>query len=135
MTIRLSRDEAKRLGLNVPTKASKYRNVPTVYNGVRYASKREAERAEALDFLVRVGQVDWWIAQPKFRLGCAENVYVPDFLVMMPILGVRRVHVEDVKGTRTAKFSRDVKLWKRFGPVDLWIIESRGVEIIHPELR
>jgi hypothetical protein len=132
MTVRLSRDEAKRLGLDVPPKASKYRNQPTTYNGVRYASRIEAMRAEALNFLVKVGQVDWWIAQPKFRLGCAENVFIADFLVMMPVLGV---HAEDVKGMRTAKFARDVKLWKRYGPVDLWIIESRGVEIIHPEPR
>jgi hypothetical protein len=132
MTVRLSREEAKRLGLDVPPKASKYKNVPTTYNGVRYASKKEAERAGALDFLVKHGRVNWWIAQPKFRLGCAENVYVPDFLVMMPDIGV---HAEDVKGVRTAKFARDVKLWKRYGPCDLWIIESEDVEIIHPEPR
>jgi hypothetical protein len=132
MTVRLSRDEAKRLGLDVLPQASKYRNQPTTYNGVRYASKREAERAEALDFLIKHGHVDWWMAQPKFRLGCAENVYIPDFLVIMPDIGI---HAEDVKGVRTAKFTRDVKLWKRYGPCDLWIIESENVEIIHRESR
>lgn len=103
----------------------KYRNVPTVYNGVRYDSKSEAAQARHLDDLKPLGI--WWVGQPKFRLGCPENVYVADFLVVDPTMGV---HVEDVKGKETAKFKRDCRLWKRYGPCPLWIIRGGVVETI-----
>jgi hypothetical protein len=132
MTVRLSRDEAKRLGLEVPPKASKYGNRPTRYEGVRYDSQAEATRASVLDYLVWTGEVKFWIGQPTFRLGCAQNKYRPDFLVIM-IDGL--VHAEDVKGIETAKFRRDRKLWASYGPIPLWILTVNGIEIIHPEPR
>lgn len=110
----------------VPPRRSKYRAVPTEYQGVRYASKAEAKRAVELDLLVRAGEVLWWIGQPTYRLGCAENVYRPDFLVVTP----RGVHVEDVKGKETAKFRRDRRLWKSYGPCDLHIIKGKKREVI-----
>ena len=47
----------------------KYNAKPTVYNGVRYASKAEAARAMELDALAKSGKIDFWIGQPIFRLG------------------------------------------------------------------
>lgn len=109
----------------------KYGAKPTVYNGVRYASKAEAAYAEQLDTLVEVDAVAWWIGQPKFRLGVPENIYVADFLVVMP---TGRVVVVDVKGMETAKFKRDRKLWSRYGPCPLHIIKGGKIaEVIEPE--
>lgn len=105
---------------------NKYKAKPTEYNGVRYASKGEAARAKALDNFKDAGLIFWWIGQPKFRLGCPENVYVADFLVV----GAAGTHVEDVKGMETPKFKRDKKLWMAYGPTELWIIKGQRVEIV-----
>jgi hypothetical protein len=112
--------------------SAKYRNVPTVYNGVRYQSKAEAARAAELDRMVKEGLIRWWVGQPRFRLGCPENVYVADFLVVG--LEGNGVWVEDVKGIETAKFQRDKKLWFRYGPTNLWIIRKGiAVEAVKPD--
>jgi hypothetical protein len=108
-------DEAK--------KPSKYQAVPTIYNGVRYASKAEAYRAEQLDNNLCVR---FWLGQPRFRLGCPENVYIADFLVV----GAYAVWVEDVKGHMTDKFKRDLKLWAQYGPCDLHIIGPKSTRIV-----
>jgi hypothetical protein len=113
-------------GLAVP-KRSKYRNVPTVYAGVRYDSKGEATRARELDTAAQVGLIRFWVRQPTFRLGVPENIYRADFLVV----GLDDVWVEDVKGAETAKFRRDKKLWAAYGPCRLVVVRGGvGTEII-----
>jgi hypothetical protein len=109
---------------------SKYRNQRTEYNGVWYASKAEARRAEELDQIQRNGFISWWIGQPKFRLGCPENIYIGDFLVLSKNNGAR---VEDVKGFVTPKFKRDLKLWRKYGPCPLWLILDGRIQVIEPE--
>ena len=114
-------------GLAVPKPRNKYNAKPTAYDGVRYSSKGEADRAMFLDLAVATNGFEWWIGQPKFRLGVPENIYVADFLVRER----DGVHVEDVKGVETPKFKRDKKLWARYGPEPLWIIKGgKVVEII-----
>jgi hypothetical protein len=99
---------------------SKYRATATTYNGVRYASRAEADYARTLD---ESGQVAWWIGQPRFRLGCPENRYSPDFLVALTLGGIIAV---DVKGFETPK--------SRYGPIPLHIVRKGScVEVIHPE--
>lgn len=110
-------------------RGSKYGAIPTIYNGVRYASKSEAAYAARLDLMVKAGEVRWWIGQPVFRLGVPENRYVGDFLVV-PFF--RLPYVVDVKGARTAKFNRDVKLWAAYGPCELHIVSGKKLEIITP---
>ena len=100
-----------------------------------YASKAEAARARYLDERQRLGFIRGWIGQPRFRLGCPENVYVADFLVVTHE-GLC-VHVEDVKGVETPKFRRDKKLWKKYGPCPLKIVRWKrnrwNVEVVEPE--
>lgn len=128
--------EAEGETVNVFSK-NKYRAKPTIYNGVRYASKSEAKRARELDDLKTAGVVAWWNPHPKYRLGCPENVYIADFLVAERVPGqphyVAECHVEDVKGVRTAKFNRDVRLWKAYGELPLHIINGKKVEIVVPD--
>lgn len=115
---------------------SKYRAVPTVYNGVRYASKSEAKYAQHLDLLQRSGQVRWWIGQPKFRLGCPENVYVADFLVQYDDGDCAAI---DVKGVRTDKFRRDCILWRKYGRMPLRVVKVKRdgfeTETVFPEVQ
>ena len=109
---------------------SKYRSQPTWYAGIRYASKAEAARAAELDLLKAAGEVVEWIRQPRFHLGCAENVYVADFLVI-PVTGIP--WVEDTKGVETKKFGKDKTLWRSYGRLELRIIKGGSVvEIIDP---
>ena len=107
-------------------KGNKYNAVRTEYNGVSYASKAEARHAEQLDAEVASGITLWWLNQPKFRLGVPENVYVADALVVRP----EGVHVRDVKGVMTAKFTRDCKLWRKYGPCSLWVIRGGKIDIV-----
>jgi hypothetical protein len=102
---------------------SKFGAVRTVVNGVSYASKAEAARAAELDLMLSLGQLRSVVRQPRFELGVPENVYVADFLVT----GLDGAQwVEDVKGFRTPKFARDVKLWKSYGPHELRILAQKG---------
>lgn len=121
------------VGMIHATRRNKYSAQKTPYNGVVYASKAEARRAEYLDMLVRGGAIRWWLGQPRFYLGVAENKYVADFLVM----GIDGEWVEDVKGAETPKFKRDKKLWSAFGPCPLHVVKAKGdrwetTEIVKP---
>jgi hypothetical protein len=102
---------------------SKYRNVPTEVDGLRFASKAEAARYVALKTLQLAGEVRWFIRQPRFDLGNGI-VYVADFLVVWeanersfePV----RVTVEDVKGVETDVFKLKKKLFNaKFGELTL----------------
>lgn len=101
----------------------KYGNTPTYYAGLRYDSKSEARRAEELDLMLRAGEIKHWSRQPKYHLGVPENVYIADFFVIM---ADGSFHAEDVKYMRTAKFNRDVKLWRSYGKHPLLILTLRG---------
>lgn len=103
----------------------------TEYAGVSYASRMEAAYAAELDRLVAGGAVRFWVPQPTFRLGCAENVYRPDFLVVMldniPWREREYVEAHEVKGVETAAFRRNLKLWERYGPCALVVWDGRKV--------
>ena len=49
-------------------KGSKFKAKPTVYNGVRYPSKKHAKAAADLDFRIKVGIVVSWIREVPFPL-------------------------------------------------------------------
>ena len=91
------------------------------YNGVVYASLTEARRAQVLDG-GSLCEILWWIGQPLFRLGCPENIYRADFLVV----GLNGVWVEDVKCRETREFRRNVKLWRKYGPCELRVVKPHG---------
>lgn len=109
----------------------KYMAKRTEYDGVSYASKAEAQRAQALDWLQRNGDILAWFRQVKCYLGVPENTYTPDFLV----IGVAgQCWFEDVKGMETAAFKRNKRLWKSYGRLVLRIIKNgKVVEEILPE--
>jgi Protein of unknown function (DUF1064) len=97
----------------------KYKAVPVVYDGFRYASKAEAAYACWLDGEQAKGKISWYLRQPRFSLGCPENAYVADFLVVYSGCVV----IDDVKGTETPKFKRDRKLWAKYGPTTLRVVK------------
>lgn len=77
--------------------ARKYRNVPTVVDGMRFDSKIEARRYEKLKLLRGMGEVQWFTRQVPFHLPGGVR-YVADFLV---VWRDGSVGVEDCKGMDT----------------------------------
>lgn len=106
-------------------KGSKYGNVPTVVDGIRFDSKAEANRYRELCLLQRAGDISNLECQPRCVLGAGKRppVYVADFRY---IEGGRLV-VEDVKGgkaTQTAVFKLKAKLFReRYPDIELRIVE------------
>jgi hypothetical protein len=94
-------------------KRSKYGNVWTEVDGIKFQSKAEARRYSELKLLERSGEITDLILQPAYQLQCTHhksgpfNVgrYVADF----SYTDSRGTWVvEDVKGIETAIFK-----WKR----------------------
>jgi hypothetical protein len=90
---------------------SKYRAVPVVIHGVRFASKAEARRYQELLLLGMAGEIRNLELQPRFPLhvgGVKVGDYVADFRYeeragIDTVLGCDRWRdvTEDVKGVRT----------------------------------
>jgi len=133
-------------------KPSKYKNKKTEYNGVIYDSDQEAQRAMVLDGLKADGEVAWWLRQVWIQLGPDHRTRL-DFQVAKPAyikaewknahdadgeslietasdLGAVCVHGEDVKGAETPAFKKTRKLWKKYGPFPLYVVKTKGTEII-----
>jgi len=58
-------------GANMNAKKNKYNAEKTVYNGVKFDSKKEAKYCETLDVLVRIGEVVRYEMQVPFK--CVVN--------------------------------------------------------------
>lgn len=106
------------------SRLGKYNAKPTEYNGVRYASKAEAQYAQVLDILLRSGQIIDWIGQPKVRLGAPDMTYRPDFLV---IPKGERPYFVDVKGHETQRFRDIKKLWRCYARLQLRVVRKGTV--------
>jgi hypothetical protein len=82
----------------------KYRNKPTVIDGRRFASKKEARRYLALRLLERAGEISSLACQVRYPLsvnGIKVCTYVADFVYRDKGGGDI---CEDVKGYRTTVF-------------------------------
>lgn len=112
--------------------------------GRTFGSRAEMRYALYLENAFEEGFVVDYICQPRIWLGVPENVYVPDFFVVpecsQEYPGSVLPHYIDVKGMRTAKFNRDVKLFKEYGRSKLIIVKESSArkfkteEIITPKL-
>lgn len=92
--------------------ARKYRNVPTVVDGIRFASKREAFRYCELKLLEKAGEIKLLKLQPRYPFtieGLHVCTYVGDFDYMETTTG--RHVTEDSKGVRTKDFIIKAKLF------------------------
>lgn len=109
MSTRISAAEGARLlGKPVP---SKYRSQVTVYDGMRFHSKREAEYAAELDVLKRAGEIRGWARQIAIPL-VVNGVRVAKIIVDFKIITREGRHeFHEVKGHTT----KDWKLkWALF---------------------
>lgn len=102
---------------------TKYNAVSCVIDGVRFASKAEAERYCELRLLLRAGKISNLEMQPKFPIsinGVKICTYVADFRYFSrddgPQNQVGHLHVEDVKGTKTPIYRLKKKLVEALYP-------------------
>ena len=90
---------------------SKYRAIPTIIDGIRFASKKEAKRYTELKLSEKLGYITDLKLQPRIR--CVVNLekvcdYVADFFYID-----RNTHLEvyeDVKGMKTPIYRLKKKL-------------------------
>lgn len=94
----------------------KYRAVPTMLDGIRFASKAEAARYAELRLLEKAGEIKELTLQPRYELlawpshgertRTVVGHYVADFRYRQGPRGI--LVIEDVKGMRTALYR-----WKK----------------------
>ena len=99
----------------------KYRNQPTVVAGIRFDSKKEANRDAELRLLVRAGEINNLERQPRFDLvvnGVKICTYVGDWRYHKK--GPWVWTVEDAKGFKTKEFIIKWKLAKALYPEIEW---------------
>jgi hypothetical protein len=100
---------------------TKYNNVPTTIDGIRFPSKREAARYGELKLLERAREIEELFIQPKFTLFKAHDndpkpiTYKADF-AYYEVKGDGRLIVEDVKGFETERFKLIRRLFVRVFP-------------------
>lgn len=98
-------------------KPNKYKAKTSNYNGFNYDSKKEAEYAMQLDWLVKAKQVKHWERQHKIDITIeGEHIcnYYIDFKVTYPD---NHIEYHEVKGFET----------------DVWRMKWRLVKAIHPD--
>lgn len=100
---------------------SKYGAVPTVVDGIRFASKAEAKRWKELLLLERAGQITRLRRQPRFDLVVRNEkvgTYVGDFGYGTSACDV----IEDVKGVATPVFKLKWAICRLLYPSISWRI-------------
>lgn len=92
-------------------KPSKYGNTPTEVDGIKFASKREAQRFSILRLKEKAGEIRGLVLQPRYSIDIQGQhicTYVADFSYWE---GERFV-VEDAKGMKTPVYKLKKKLMK-----------------------
>lgn len=109
---------------------NKFNNTKTVYNGIKYDSKREAAKAAELDMLKQGGEVLEWLPHPKYIIlprwrdkggkVARASYYIPDFWVKY---SDGSEVVIDIKGFQTPEFKLKAKMWRyRYRETNLELI-------------
>lgn len=116
---------AKKLAGKIPDiepdkKKHKYSAKPTVVDGIRFASKREAKRYGELKLLEKLGEIEDLELQPKFVLevnGILICTYVGDFSYFDK--SSEQEIVEDAKGVKTPEYRLKKKLMKAVWDIEI----------------
>jgi hypothetical protein len=103
-------------------KESKYHSRRTEYNGRWYASKKEAQKAQELDALVKVGHISFYLEQVPIRLP-GNIIYRLDFLTFTQVADTPLYEVVaiDTKGYDTPVSKLKRKQVKELYGIDIEI--------------
>jgi hypothetical protein len=115
--------------VRLPAKRSKFGAVPTVVDGIRFDSKKEARRYQELKMLERAGEIRHLSIQPRYELRVGTHdvgSYVGDFRyeehvnqITPNLAPVWMCVVEDCKGVRTPVYRLKKKLMKALYGIDI----------------
>jgi hypothetical protein len=100
-------------------KRFKFGNKPTVVDGIKFHSKREAKRYTELRMLERAGEVRGLQRQMKYRLwvnGVLITTYTADFVYEKR---TGEIVVEDVKGYPNDRWPMKKKLMKAIHGIEI----------------
>lgn len=135
MTVRLSRAEAQRLGMAVPTQPPKFGNTRATWRGWSFDSLVERAYAEKLERGRLQGTVLAWVHHPIFPLSDGtgrDAVRIElDFLVVWSprraeLNGAAQAVAVDVKGAITDGWRVKARLFRQRYPHIPLFIEARG---------
>jgi hypothetical protein len=93
----------------------KFKAVPTVRDGFRFDSKKEARRFDDLKLLQKAGEIVFFLRQVPFHLP-GNVTYRIDFLVFW---SDGNVTFEDVKGVRTPQYITKKKIVETLYPITI----------------
>ncbi len=99
---------------------SKYGSQPTIVDGIRFASKREAKRYGELTILERANAIEGLELQPSYKIeigGILICRYIADFRYFDRRIGERIV--EDVKGVKPAVYRLKRKLMRAVHGIEI----------------
>lgn len=102
-------------------KPSKYRNIRTVVDGIRFDSKKEALRYSGLKLMERAGAISNLELQPSLDLivnGMKCGFYKADFSYLDVRTG--EAILEDVKGFKTPIYRLKKKLVKAIHGIEIF---------------
>jgi hypothetical protein len=88
---------------NEPIRRGKYKAVPTVVDGIRFASKKEAKRYQELKLLVRANEIKDLLLQPRFSL-TVDGIFICTYVGDFQYTEGNEVFVEDCKGFKTPAY-------------------------------
>jgi|SRR5690606_10790449 len=125
MSETMTRKEALELLSKPKGKRSKFRNVPVVIDGIRFASKREGAYYCELKLREKAGEVGGVELQRRFALlgkdGMLICTYVADFCFWDHVED--RFRCIDVKGVETDVFKIKRKLMKSCLGIDVEVVK------------
>lgn len=102
---------------------SKFFNKPTVVDGVRFHSQKEARRYKELKLEEKAGRIKDLKLQPPFELWCNGKLicrYISDFQYIQ-VEPTMQIVVEDVKGVLTDVYRIKKKLFLALYPQYVFI--------------
>ena len=95
---------------NAPARPTKYQAVPTEVDGIKFPSKKEANRYRQLALLVKAGEISGLRLQVSYDISVNEHHicrYIADFEY---VTSHGAIVTEDVKGMRTPVYKLKKKL-------------------------
>lgn len=109
---------------------NKYRNKKTVYNGIKFDSKREENRYKELKLLEQGKYITHLKLQPKFELQAkytnnkGEHIRAINYKADFKYIEHGQVVVEDVKGMETKEFKIKKKMFEfKYPDIDFRIVK------------
>ena len=96
----------------------KFNAVKTIRDGIKFPSKKEARRYDALCLLQQARKIVMFLRQPLFDLG-GGTTYKADFLIFW---ADGTCTIEDVKGVKTKAFLKAKKQVEAKYPVEIHVV-------------